>query len=289
MKNELKPNGKVHPIAALFPMMSEQEIDLLAKNIKTVGLLNPIVLDDDGMLIDGRNREEACKRAKVPPKYVDLNGQDPLSFIFGNNASRRHMTKGQLALLAWKAFLTENKLSNLDDLPRGAVGRVSELAGVSHGKISEALMIFQHAPDQIELVIDGLPFDRALEEAKKQQAESKTTEKQMEQLREEAIDLFDLVAEERMKLSEALAAFRKRKEDDRRERQRCSELLRDVVQILDHRGTETKVHAKAFVDNFDPQFSTEEITKERLKECLAVLNEIVKSWKESSYALEKRN
>jgi ParB-like nuclease domain len=289
MKNELKPNGKVHPIAALFPMMSEQEIDLLAKNIKTVGLLNPIVLDDDGMLIDGRNREEACKRAKVPPKYVDLNGQDPLSFIFGNNASRRHMTKGQLAVLAWKAYLTENNSFKLNELPRGVVGRVAELASVQHDRVSLALVIFQHAPDLVDQVIAGLPFDKAVSEAKNRQAESKSLEKQMEQLQEEASDLADLVAEERMKLSEALAALHKRKEDDRRERQRCSELLRDVVQILDHRGTETKVHAKAFVDNFDPQFSTEEITKERLKECLAVLNEIVKSWKESSYALEKRN
>ena len=36
--------------------------------------------------------------------------------ILSQNDKRRHLTKGQLALLAWKAYLTENKLSNLDDL-----------------------------------------------------------------------------------------------------------------------------------------------------------------------------
>jgi hypothetical protein len=35
-----------------------------------------IVLDADGTWIDGRNRLETCKRAKVEPKFETLNGSD---------------------------------------------------------------------------------------------------------------------------------------------------------------------------------------------------------------------
>src|SRR6266446_10224025 len=97
---KLTPSGNVHPVAALFPMMTEEELQELAEDIKTNGLLNPIVLDDEGTLIDGRNRLEGCKRAKVSPTYIALNGIDPVVFIMSSNDKRRHMKLGQRAMIA---------------------------------------------------------------------------------------------------------------------------------------------------------------------------------------------
>jgi ParB-like chromosome segregation protein Spo0J len=79
---------RVHPVAALFPMMSEEELHDLASDIKTNDLIHPIVLGDDvdsegkpeDVLIDGRNRWRACEIAGVKPRFEKLNGQDPVSF-----------------------------------------------------------------------------------------------------------------------------------------------------------------------------------------------------------------
>jgi ParB-like chromosome segregation protein Spo0J len=287
--NDVKPNGKVHPIAALFPMMSNEELDALAATIKTDGLHNPIVLDEEGTLIDGRNRQEACRRVGIKPAYEVLNGQDVMAFVLESNATRRHMTKGQLALVAVKAHLTQNQLPETGKLPHGIATRLSQLAGVRHQLISDALAIFQYAPKSVDLVITGSKsFEEALLTAKDSQAEANSAEEQMKQLREDADDLAELVAEERMKLSEALAALRTRREEDRRLRQHSTELLRDVVQILDPRATTPKRHAKTFIENFDVKFSTEDITRRRLRACLTVLTEIVNLW-EDSHAVPERD
>ena len=65
----------VHPAASLFPMLSEAEMRELANDIKTNGLKTPLVVGDvDGitMLIDGRNRREACRIVGITPHYSIL-------------------------------------------------------------------------------------------------------------------------------------------------------------------------------------------------------------------------
>jgi ParB-like chromosome segregation protein Spo0J len=71
----------VHPLAALFPIMTDDELQDLADDIRENGLLHPIVLDADGVLIDGRNRLRACEIAGVDPKFSKLNGHDAAAYI----------------------------------------------------------------------------------------------------------------------------------------------------------------------------------------------------------------
>jgi len=66
---------EVHSLAALFPMMPPDELEDLAADIKANGLNHAVVIDAEGMLIDGRNRIEACKLAGVEPRYEWLNGK----------------------------------------------------------------------------------------------------------------------------------------------------------------------------------------------------------------------
>jgi ParB-like chromosome segregation protein Spo0J len=76
---DLTPNGKTHPVAELFPILSDEELNELAADIKTNGLIFPVVLDEKGTLIDGRMRMEACQRAEIEPKYIRLERQDAVS------------------------------------------------------------------------------------------------------------------------------------------------------------------------------------------------------------------
>jgi ParB-like chromosome segregation protein Spo0J len=61
----------VHPVAALFPMLADDELDELAADIKARGLRFPIIRDKEGKtLIDGRNRLIACENAGVQPDFI---------------------------------------------------------------------------------------------------------------------------------------------------------------------------------------------------------------------------
>ncbi len=50
------------------------------------------------MLIDGRNRREACKLAGVEPRTRVLSGEDPTAYVLSANVHRRNLTPGQRAM-----------------------------------------------------------------------------------------------------------------------------------------------------------------------------------------------
>lgn len=86
---------EVHPLAEIFPPLSDQDLSDLSANIAANGQRLEIVLLD-GRILDGRNREAACIRAGVHPRYRDYDpasdGEDPLEFVWSMNFGRRHLT-----------------------------------------------------------------------------------------------------------------------------------------------------------------------------------------------------
>ena len=88
-----------HPVAELFPMMTPAELNEMAESIKKEGLLQSCVRQGD-VLLDGRNRIEACRIAGVQPRFVEYEGDSPVAFIISVNLSRRHLEKGQKIALA---------------------------------------------------------------------------------------------------------------------------------------------------------------------------------------------
>lgn len=209
----VEPNGQVHPAAALFPMMAADELADLAQDIKANGLLQPIVLDTDGMVIDGRNRLAACAAAGVEPRYTTLNGHDPAAYILGANVLRRHLTQGQRAMVVAKSY----KLYK-----RGDQTGAARIAGVPQPRLNQAVLILEYAEEQADSVISGaVAFDVAFRLAQARQeeheAEARRAEEERQQLallQERAPDLADLVVEERMSLDEAIGAYKVRHHEE---------------------------------------------------------------------------
>lgn len=92
---------RVHPLADMFPMMADDELQALADDIKANGLLHPIVRTVDGKtLVEGRNRLKACDIADVDPVFDDRihDDDEARALIMSANVTRRHLSKSQQAM-----------------------------------------------------------------------------------------------------------------------------------------------------------------------------------------------
>lgn len=89
---------KIHPLAELFPPISGDELRRLADDIAANGLQEPI-WTLDGQILDGRNRWNACRLARVECRTVEYVGDNPLGFVISMNLHRRQLTRSQLAIV----------------------------------------------------------------------------------------------------------------------------------------------------------------------------------------------
>lgn len=190
-----------HPAADVFPMLADDELNELAADIKANGLVHPIVVKD-GLLIDGRNRREACRRAGVVPTTIELNGADPLAYIISTNIKRRHLNKGQQAMAV--AMIRPEKHQG----KKTTSSLSEEVKGTS---LSYARTVLKWAPDLAQGVLAGA---QALNDAYKiafdRGQEVKSTDKRLAKLRTDAPDLADQVKEGTLALAEAEAAAQAR-------------------------------------------------------------------------------
>jgi len=122
---------QIHPDAALFPLMSDAEFAELVADIKANGLAQPIMLDTPGAaLIDGRNRERACEKAGVEPRYDRLpEGVDVFTYIVSVNLHRRHLTGAQKTEIVKQVIVRNPDKSNREV---ARIARVSEFTIRKH-------------------------------------------------------------------------------------------------------------------------------------------------------------
>ena len=90
---------KPHPYADILPLLEGEAFDSFVADIKTNGLLEPITIHE-GMILDGRNRWNACKAAGVEPQFLEFDGDDPLAFVLSLNVHRRHLSESQRGMIA---------------------------------------------------------------------------------------------------------------------------------------------------------------------------------------------
>src|SRR5258708_4409001 len=141
-----------HPVAALFPMMTKDELQELADDIKKNGLQEPIKLSTDGkMLIDGRNRLAACKIAKVEPRFEKLNGAEAEAYAISANIARRHMTAAQRAMVVAKIHPDGGGVGGRGKKPAGAGG----FPMVPPTSLRETSANLREPPDSADRVIDS--------------------------------------------------------------------------------------------------------------------------------------
>ena len=139
---------RVHPAAEMFPLMSPEDLQALAEDIKAYGLREPITTWVDGdekeWLLDGRNRLDALEiagyrfklhaqmksdKSRDPERFRVLapNGvmlgighvhhylardPDPFAFVISANIHRRHLTTDQRKAIAVELLKADTARSN---------------------------------------------------------------------------------------------------------------------------------------------------------------------------------
>jgi protein gp37 len=187
----------VHPWADKFPMMTDDEYEGLVASAQAGGWLNPVVINRDGVLIDGRNRLTASIDERVGldvPVQILGDEVDEVAFIIDANLHRRSLTAGQRALIG-----AEYKVLEAEK----ATQRLIE-SGRNHGRGKGK----ETCPDPIEQPVTGQSRDLA---AAKVGVSGKSVDKAELVLAEP--DLADAVRTGATALEPAYQEARKRKED----------------------------------------------------------------------------
>jgi hypothetical protein len=221
----------VHPAAAAFRMMTEDELQQLAADIKVNGLVYPIVRgdwkeDDQSVrgIIDGRNRLRACEIAKVEPSFTEFKGDDPRDFIVSVNGERRNVTIGQKAM-AYALIFPEPEQTG------GGRGKTHfDRNKFMRPKISDARTVIKYAPELVERVKSGIiTLDNAHHQAAERKNAEEWLEDGMRRLRELAADLAARVDAGDISFDEARTLLNERENEAREVRATTYQSLREFL------------------------------------------------------------
>ncbi len=178
---------KHHPASSIFPLLDGDDLDDLVEDIRENGLRVPILVDVQGRIIDGRNRQVACLMAGVEPRYetCDLTDDAEIArLVWSLNEKRRHLTAGQRTAAALKLeevverFATEAKKrqseagkqygrgktnsfapsdTKLSESPskRKTSAKIASVAGTSARSVERAKAVKERAPDLFERIEAG--------------------------------------------------------------------------------------------------------------------------------------
>ena len=152
----------IHPLCALFPKYSDEDLSMLKASIEQNGLTEPLVLLD-GQILDGQNRDNACYELGIVPKTVnfeDLNfSGTPVDYVLAKNLRRRHLDESQRAAVALQlANLPPHRPTKDDKSASMRTYSQEEAAtamGVSRRLVQNAKTLQERAPEAFEKVRRG--------------------------------------------------------------------------------------------------------------------------------------
>ena len=165
-----------HPAADLLPLLEGPEFVAFVESIQTRGQIEPIVLDTEGRILDGRNRARACLELGIEPDSVTYNGDDFMGEVVALNLLRRHLSTSERAIFA-------DRLAQLgpgrpaETARNGAVsqGEAADLLRVGRGSVQKARALRESGrTDLYDAVARGdKKLDRAVREMKRDESAAK--------------------------------------------------------------------------------------------------------------------
>lgn len=158
---------KAHPLAEIWPIFPDV-LEEVTESIRENGLRQPVVLDVDGQIIDGRTRYAACEALGIEPETVVYEGADVLEYIRDANASRRHVSTGARAMIVAQMMVKDGRRKD-GRWQRGSVdiGSSSSSESVWIKAITQSGVVLDWLPELGPRVVAGeIALDAAYQQAK---------------------------------------------------------------------------------------------------------------------------
>ena len=155
----------VHPHAEFYPLLDDDALQALAEDIRENGLLDPVTVTEDGVLLDGRNRLRACELVGIEPATAIFEGDDIGAFVRSKNM-RRHQPVGSLAM-STALSMVEDGLRKDGKWAYGATNSTQVESSGFKARLSEAGTVLDWMPEVAPRVVSGeLPLKVAYQQAK---------------------------------------------------------------------------------------------------------------------------
>lgn len=140
---------EVHPIANIFPMISEDAFQALKEDIRVNGQCEMAHVWK-GQLIDGRNRLRACNELGKELECAELDDcEDPVVWVISHNLHRRHLSETQRSMVG----------ARLATMKRGSNQHTKEdpqICGSTTESVSKLLNVSERSVEAAKRVIaDG--------------------------------------------------------------------------------------------------------------------------------------
>ncbi|MCM2371906.1 ParB N-terminal domain-containing protein [Aporhodopirellula aestuarii] len=216
--------GKIHPMCNSIPIIPQRNFDNMVDSIKENGLLEPIYINHDKQLLDGRSRLMACFVAGVALTADDVKvTEHSPEAIAQSNVARRHLTKNQKLMLAVDRLSMQRKL-----------------AGVKRTVGAEKVRQSQKQPDGAKLARSQQPKKRgprALEKVAKEEEVPRADLALAEKILLAAPDLQPSIESGEISLEEAAnrtGVPRKQTQAPRPKKRKPSRPQRDLSVVTEH-------------------------------------------------------
>ena len=158
---ELKINPEYEKV---LPKLTELELKGLKADIKENGLLTEIIVNKEGIILDGHNRFKICKELGITSRTILKNFEDPLEekkFVITINLQRRHLNEFQKSELGGELLKVEKTLSKQRESTAGsrhltvpqkgeAVEKTAEQLGLSPKTFERAQKIIEKGSEELK-------------------------------------------------------------------------------------------------------------------------------------------
>lgn len=160
----------IHPAAEIFPPMDGSELTAFCKDVDEHGVLEPITIDQQNRVLDGRNRflaSLALGHKEIPAKKVDWDDGTINAYAVSENLHRRHLKETPRAIVGAKlhkagvkGFETDASAAKLMNVGERSISRAMAVSKDGCEKLKQKLATGELSLGAAAAIVSRFPAEQ---------------------------------------------------------------------------------------------------------------------------------